>query len=106
MTGWGGLDMTTVRDRDQEKTGYWPAPWPGECGGNRRQAAAGKLGAVAGGPGNRPPQRSLERHGGRARAEWFLGGTMAAFSGPPPFGWAERIDRVWRRLLLRLNCPR
>lgn len=28
----------------------------------------------------------------RQPAEWYLGGTMASFSGPPPFGWVERID--------------
>jgi len=28
----------------------------------------------------------------RDPGEWFVGGTMAAFSGPPPFGWVERID--------------
>ena len=88
--------MTTVRDRDQEKTGYWPAPWPVECGGNRRQkAAAGKLGAVAGAA--RVTTRRNDRWNvmvvGREPGEWFLGGTMAAFSGPPPFGWVERIDR-------------
>jgi len=28
----------------------------------------------------------------RDPGEWFLGGTMAAFSGPPPFGWVQRIN--------------
>ena len=28
----------------------------------------------------------------RDPGEWFVGGTMAAFSGPPPFGWVQRID--------------
>jgi hypothetical protein len=28
----------------------------------------------------------------REPGEWFLGGTMAAFSGPAPFGWVQRID--------------
>ena len=28
----------------------------------------------------------------RDPGQWFLGGTMAAFSGPPPFGWVQRID--------------
>ncbi len=28
----------------------------------------------------------------RDPGEWYLGGTMAAFSGPPPFGWVDRID--------------
>ena len=30
---------------------------------------------------------------GREPGEWFLSGTMAAFSGPPPYGWVERIDK-------------
>jgi len=29
----------------------------------------------------------------RDPGEWFVGGTMAAFSGPPPYGWVQRIDR-------------
>ena len=28
----------------------------------------------------------------RDPGEWFVGGTMPAFSGPPPFGWVDRID--------------
>lgn len=28
----------------------------------------------------------------REPGQWYLGGTMAAFTGPPPFGWVERID--------------
>ena len=28
----------------------------------------------------------------RDPGEWYVGGTMAAFSGPPPFGWVQRID--------------
>ena len=28
----------------------------------------------------------------RDPGEWFLGGTMPAFSGPPPFGWVQRLD--------------
>ncbi len=27
----------------------------------------------------------------RDPGEWFLGGTMPAFAGPPPYGWVERI---------------
>jgi len=23
--------------------------------------------------------------------QWYLGGTMAAFSGPEPYGWVERL---------------
>lgn len=29
---------------------------------------------------------------GREPGEWFVGGTMPAFTGPPPFGWVERLD--------------
>lgn len=29
---------------------------------------------------------------GRDPGQWYVGGTMPAFSGPPPFGWVERID--------------
>ena len=29
---------------------------------------------------------------GRAPGEWYVGGTMPAFTGPAPFGWVERID--------------
>lgn len=28
----------------------------------------------------------------RDPGQWYVGGTMAAFSGPPPHGWVERID--------------
>ncbi len=28
----------------------------------------------------------------REPGQWYLGGTMAAFNGPPPYGWVERID--------------
>lgn len=28
----------------------------------------------------------------RAPGEWYVGGTMPAFSGPPPYGWVERLD--------------
>lgn len=35
-------------DREEEHPGYWPSPWPVECGGNRRQKAAkGRLDASA-----------------------------------------------------------
>ena len=30
----------------------------------------------------------------RAPGEWYVGGTMPAFVGPPPFGWVERFDPV------------
>jgi len=28
----------------------------------------------------------------REPGQWYLGGTMAAFTGPPPFGWVQRLD--------------
>ncbi len=28
----------------------------------------------------------------RDPGQWYVGGTMAAFSGPPPHGWVERVD--------------
>lgn len=28
----------------------------------------------------------------RDPGEWFVGDIMAAVSGPPPFGWVQRID--------------
>ena len=30
----------------------------------------------------------------REPGQWYVGGTMAAFTGPPPFGWVDRIDPV------------
>lgn len=82
-------------DRHEHHPGYWPSPWPVECGGNRRQkAATGRLDAAAG------TARVVTRANGRWNVmvierepgQWYLGGTMAAFTGPPPFGWVERID--------------
>lgn len=81
-------------DRDQQFPGYWPSPWAVECGGNRRQKASGqRLDAT-------PDAKVILRENGRWNVmiirrdpeEWFLQGTMAAFNGPPPFGWVERID--------------
>jgi len=85
----------TERDRLERQPGYWPSPWPVECGGNRRQkATTGRLDATAG-----TTEVVTVRNDrwnvmviGREPGEWFLGGTMAAFSGPPPFGWVQRID--------------
>jgi hypothetical protein len=85
----------TDLDRDELHPGYWPSPWPVECGGNRRQkASVGRLDARAGtasvttSRNNRWNVMVVERDPG----EWYVGGTMAAFSGPPPFGWVQRID--------------
>ncbi|MEL7158752.1 MAG: hypothetical protein AAFN30_19445, partial [Actinomycetota bacterium] len=82
-------------DRAQSLPGYWPSPWPVECGGNRRQKTApGRLDAAAG-----TAQVTSRRNDRwnvmvirRDPGQWYLGGTMAAFSGPPPYGWVERID--------------
>ena len=87
--------MTTPLDRADPCPGYWPSGWPVECGGNRRQKArAGRLDAASG------TAAVTTRHNDRWNVmvverdpgEWFLGGTMPAFSGPPPYGWVERID--------------
>lgn len=85
----------TDRDRAAAHPGYWPSPWPVECGGNRRQkAAAGALGAASGTARvtTRPNGRWNVMLVRRDPGEWYLGGTMAAFSGPPPFGWVQRLD--------------
>jgi len=38
----------TLLDRESPHPGYWPSPWPVECGGNRRQkAAVGRLDAAS-----------------------------------------------------------
>ena len=85
----------TALDREERHPGYWPSAWPVECGGNRRQKASpGRLDAANGTATvtTRPSARwnvmVIERDPG----EWFVGGTMPAFSGPPPYGWVQRID--------------
>ena len=87
--------MTTPLDRTNPNPGYWPSEWPVECGGNRRQKArSGRLDAASGTAevvtrrNDRWNVMVVERDPG----EWFLGGTMPAFAGPPPYGWVERID--------------
>ena len=84
-------------DRMSRHPGYWPSPWPTECGGNRRQKAAiGRLDAVTGTAEVRTRHNDrwnvmiIERNPGQL----YMGGTMAAFTGPPPFGWVQRIDPV------------
>ncbi len=86
--------MTGV-DRSETHPGYWPSPWPVECGGNRRQkASVGRLDAA-----DKTAKVTTRRTDTwtvmvvrRDPGQWYLGGTMAAFSGPPPYGWVERID--------------
>ena len=82
-------------DRSAPRPGYRPSKWPVECGGHRRQkAVAGALGAREGRPVVTTRQNGkwnvmfVERDPG----EFFLAGTMTAFTGPPPHGWVERID--------------
>ena len=85
----------TMLDRDQPHAGYWPSPWPVECGGNRRQkTATGRLDAAT-----HTASVTTVRNDrwnvmvvAREPGEWYLGGTMAAFTGDPPFGWVQRID--------------
>ena len=88
-----GLDR--FEGRPGARDGYWPSAWPAECGGNRRQKAAiGRLDAAAG------TASVASRRNGRWNVmfverepdQWYLGGTMPAFSGPEPFGWVERLD--------------
>jgi hypothetical protein len=86
--------MTSL-DRDEVHPGYWPSPWPVECGGNRRQKSAhGRLDAASGTA--MVTSRRTERWDvmaiRRQPGEWYVGGTMPAFVGPPPFGWVERFD--------------
>lgn len=87
--------MTPALDRSQRHPGYWPSPWPVECGGNRRQkSSAGRLDAAAGTArvttrrDDKWHVMAIERDPG----QWYVGGTMPAFTGPPPHGWVERID--------------
>ena len=88
-----GLDR--FESRPGARDGYWPSAWPAECGGNRRQKAAmGRLDAATG------TASGATRRNGRWNVmfverepdQWYLGGTMPAFSGPEPYGWVERLD--------------
>lgn len=85
----------TGSDRLQRHPGYWDSPWPVECGGNRRQKAAqGSLDARTA-TASVTTRRDDKWHVmvvTRAPGQWYLGGTMPSFSGPPPHGWVERID--------------
>jgi len=86
--------MTSL-DRSESHPGYWPSPWPVECGGNRRQKSApGRLDAAIGSATviSRRTDRWDVMTIRREPGEWYVGGTMPAFVGPPPFGWVERFD--------------
>lgn len=86
--------MTGI-DRQGNLPGYYPSHWPVECGGNRRQKA-GRGGLHAKGA---TPEVTTVTNGRwnvmtiwRGPDELYLGGTMPAFTGPPPFGWLQRVD--------------
>ena len=86
--------MTNL-DRTNTLPGYYPSHWPVECGGNRRQKAAkGGLNAR-----DAEPMVTTVTNGRwnvmtvwRGPAELYMGGTQPAFTGPPPFGWLQRLD--------------
>ncbi len=87
--------MSTQLDRASPLPGYFPSPWPVECGGNRRQkASVGGLHARGATPvvttsvNGRWNVMMIRRGPG----ELYMGGTMPAFTGPPPFGWMQRLD--------------
>ena len=89
------MSTSTPLDRQGTHAGYWPSPWPVECGGNRRQkSGTGRLDALDG-TANVVTRRDglwhvmvIERDPGQL----YVGGTLPNFSGPPPHGWVERID--------------
>ena len=89
--------MTFALDRLEPGTGYWPSSWPVECGGNRRQKSApGRLdaGDATATVTHRRTARWDVMVVNREPGEWYVGGTMPAFTGAPPFGWVERFDPV------------
>ena len=80
-------------DRTEVHSGYWNSTWPVECGGNRRQKAHGGRLDVINGKVNVTSIRNDRWNVMTVRrdpGEWYLGGTMPAFIGPPPFGWVTR----------------
>ena len=84
-----------TKDRDVKLEGYYKSHWPVECGGNRRQKAAnGRLDVK----NKQAHVQSIRNERWnvmtifREREELFLGGTMPSFTGPPPFGWVQKID--------------
>ena len=87
--------LDRLEGRPGGRDGYWSSAWPVECGGNRRQkAATGRLDAAL-----KTASVTTRRNGRwnvmfveREPNQWYLGGTMPAFSGPEPYGWVERLD--------------
>lgn len=87
--------MNTKLDRKAALPGYFPSHWPVECGGNRRQKAAhGGLHAKGANPEvvTKTNGRWNVMTVWRGDGELYLGGTMPAFTGPPPFGWLQKLD--------------
>ncbi len=80
------------------RAGYWPSPWPVECGGNHRPKTT-----TSPGFGLRPTDRlvATTKHTGRwpvmfvqrDPGELFLQGTTVGEEGPVA-GWVERVDPV------------
>lgn len=102
-------DFAFALDRPSPRGGYWPSHWPVECGGNRRQkSAVGRLDAASGSATvtSRATGRWDVMVVARDPGEWYVGGTMPAFTGPPPHGWVERFDPVsLESLALSPNLP-
>lgn len=85
----------TKLDRAALLAGYYPSPWPVECGGNRRQkAAVGGLSARSGEAHVicRNDDRWHVMTIRRAPGEVYVGGTMPAWHGPEPYGWLQKLD--------------
>jgi len=85
----------TDQDRAGPLPGYYPSPWPVECGGNRRQKAA-TGGLNARGSDARVICRNDDRWHvmaiRRGPGEIYVGGTMPAWHGPEPYGWLQKLD--------------
>ncbi len=88
--------MIDSRDADAPLPGYWASVWPVECGGNRRQKAAGGAGLdLKDGERLTATVRQTDRWNvmfvQRDPGELYLQGTTCTLQ-PEPFGWVERVD--------------
>lgn len=105
----------THLDYQVKQLGYYPSPWPAECGGPRRQKLVG-----SGGLDLKPHEqlastvRDIDRWSvmfvQREPGELFLqGGGVQGRDGTPPFyrpdghntGWLERVDPITLQTLAR-----